>query len=127
MNRIVLAAVALAAFASVACSNEVDGRQPVSDRTDSAATAQGSSSSNRSSSTDTTKTQAQGQNPTCPEIDVPACASSEELVSGVDEDGCSYAYCKPNACPPIDVPQCAAGQKLTYTTDENGCTFADCE
>ena len=120
------------AFAAVACSNTVDGQRPEPSRTDSSQTAQPGSSqgssqgSSEGSSTGTGNT-AKSQSATCPEIDVPACASTDELVTGVDEDGCSYAYCKPNGCPPVAVPQCAAGTTLVYTTDENGCTFATCE
>ena len=125
-------ALVLITLAAAACTNTVEGQSPPPGRTDSAQTAQGtdpqgSTSQGSSQGSGTSSNTTKSQSPTCPEIDVPACASTDELVTGVDEDGCSYAYCKPNGCPPIDVPQCAPGQGLKYTTDENGCTFATCE
>jgi cytoskeletal protein RodZ len=125
-HRIALVVIALSA---VACSQTVDGPQPDPSRTGSAQTGQPAQTAegSQSSKTTTNETTKSTQSQTCPEIDVPACSSSEELVTGVDENGCSFAYCKPNGCPPIDVPQCQPGQNLKYTTDENGCSFADCE
>lgn len=122
-------ALVVIAFAAVACSNTVEGQRPAPGRTDSAQTSETSqpSQGSQGSSSNTTNNTTKSQNQTCPEIDVPACSSTETLVTGNDENGCSYAYCKPAECPPIDVPQFAAGQTIKYTTDANGCTFADCE
>jgi hypothetical protein len=37
---------------------------------------------------------------TCPEIDAIVCNPDDEFISGKDENGCDYAYCKPPGEPP---------------------------
>lgn len=137
MTRFVFVAITFAAsLSAVACSNTVEGQNPEPSKTDTAQTQPGSQgtsqgSANGGSNGGTnggTESKGDGKSQTtCPEIDIPQCAETDELVTGNDENGCSYAYCKPNACPPIATPMCAAGTTLKYTTDENGCTFATCE
>ena len=132
MTRFVFVAAAfVTALSAVACSNTVEGQNPEPSKTDTAQTQPGSQGTSQGSANGGanggTESKGDGKSQTCPEIDIPQCAETDELVTGNDENGCSYAYCKPNGCPPIATPMCAAGTTLKYTTDENGCTFATCE
>jgi hypothetical protein len=111
-----LAALIAVSFVSVACTSSTEGSRE-SERTESPVVA---SSGNQPAPAPKPKV-------TCPEIDVPACASTDELVTGNDENGCSYAYCKPAACPPVATPMCAPNTELVSGIGEDGCTFAYCK